>query len=788
MTKIAAKIICKYEAIPIITQGIMSNHQPLSLTPPFPFKRATWLIAMSLNGLLAAGASGMAMANEQVIELGATSVQDNAPDPDAAEQLGYTVNSTTSSTGMRLTPRQTPQSVSTITREQMSDRQIATLEQALETTPGVSMSKSEVGGRTDYRARGYSISNWKVDGLQFQGDSGFSGGGSALNMDLYERIDIVRGANGLLGGTGDPSATINLIRKRPGKEFGGSAYATYGSWDKRRLGADLNLPLSEDGRLRSRLVMTQQDANSFRDQQSERSRAALANFEFDLSDATTLGAGYQYEYYKVVGGGWGANIPIWYADGSKTDLPRSTNVVPSWSFGEYTTRTGFASLEHRFENDWSLNVKAAQSVTEVLNHRGLAKVNSAGGGRFGGYWDQDGSGAVLNGLHSATDTTQQSAQFDLSGPFQLFGRTHQAMFGYSDSRTVAWSPQYRCRMTSADRTSASALGCQFRVSNGFELGNWHNGVDDDFNMVASRTGLHSKTTTRLQGLYGATRLSITEPFSVILGARVSDYASINRSNAGVRTRQEENGIVTPYLGAVYDLNDTYSLYASYTDIFSPQSETTQRGGKVEPIRGQSYETGIKGEWFDGRLNAQAAYFRTRQENKAVTDGDALTPTGDQAYTAGTGQDSDGIDLEVAGALTPNWNIYGGYTYLHFRRLDSDGRSDPSHLFKASTTYRLPGALERLTLGTGVTAQTNIRATSTPAGVPTNGVSRSATDVNWSGYAIWNAMAKYDIDEHTSVSLNANNLFDKHYYTRYGFYAGAIYGDPRNLSVTLNTSF
>ncbi|PWG67855.1 TonB-dependent siderophore receptor, partial [Enterobacter mori] len=88
--------------------------------------------------------------------------------------------------------------------------------------------------------------------------------------------------------------------------------------------------------------------NSFRDNQSERSRAALANFEFDLDDATTLGAGYQYEYNKIVGGGWGANIPIWYSDGSKTDLPRSTNVVPSWSFGEYTTRTAFGSLEHRF--------------------------------------------------------------------------------------------------------------------------------------------------------------------------------------------------------------------------------------------------------------------------------------------------------------------------------------------------------------------------------------------------------------------------------------------------------
>ncbi|MFA7893609.1 TonB-dependent siderophore receptor [Pseudomonas putida] len=745
-------------------------------------KPLAFFVGLAISG-------GVMAADNAPLVLDATQIEDSTLLPqDDAGQLGYTVERTRSSTGLALTPRQTPQSVTTITRQQMDDRAIHSIEQALETTPGVTASKSEVGGRTDYRARGYSITNWKIDGLQAPGASDFSGSGNALNMDLYERIDIVRGANGLLGGTGDPSATIDLIRKAPTRTFGGSAYATYGSWDKRRLGADLNLPLSEDGRLRSRLVVTQQDANSFRDYQSDRSRAALANFEFDLDDATTVGAGYQYEYNKVVGGGWGANIPIWYRDGSKTDLPRSSNLVPSWSFGEYTTRTAFGSLVHRFDNDWSLDLKASQSTTDALNHRGLGKVNSAGRGRFGGYWNQDGSGAVLNGLHSSSDTTQQSAQIDLSGPFQLFGRTHQAMVGYNDSRSVQWSPEYRCSMVGGGKTTDPVVGCLFRANNGLPISDWRNGVDGDYALLASQTGKHSKTTTRLQGMYAATRLSITDPLSVILGVRTTDYSAVTRSVDAVRTSQEENGVVTPYLGAVYDLNDTYSLYASYTDIFNPQTQETSAGSRVEPIRGQSYETGIKGAWFDGRLNASAAYFRTKQENKAVLDGGLSTPTGGDAYKAGSGQETDGIDLEIAGALTPDWNVYAGYTYLHFRRVDSDGRSDPSHLFKASTTYHLSGPLDRLTVGAGVTAQSNIRALSSPAGQPINGVSSGATDVNWSGYAIWNAMAKYQVTDETSVTLNANNLFDKHYYTRYGFYAGAVYGDPRSLSLTVNTAF
>ncbi|AIR88589.1 TonB-dependent receptor [Pseudomonas cremoricolorata] len=752
-----------------------------------PARGGLRLTPLALAVALSLGTSAHA-AEGGALELDATTIEDSSLGADETGQLGYTVESTRSATGMKLSPRQTPQSVTTITRQQMQDRDIHSIEQALETAPGVTASKMEVGGRTEFRARGYGISNWKIDGLQYPGSTDFSGGGAALNMDMYERVDIVRGANGLLGGTGDPSAAVNLIRKAPTKTFGGSAYATYGSWDKRRLGADLNVPLSEDGRLRSRFVVTQQDANSFRDNQSERSRAALANFAFDLSDATTLNAGYQYEYSKTVGGGWGANIPIWFADGSKTNLPRSSNLAPSWSFGETETQTVFAGLQHRFENDWELELKGSQSSIDALSHRGLAKVNSLRRGVYGGYWDQDGGGAILNGLHQSTDTTQQSAQIDLSGPFQLLGRTHQAMVGYSDSRTVAWSPQYSCTMVSNGQSSGPVTGCLFRANNGLPISNWHDGVDDDLNMLASKTGLHSKVTTRLQGMYAATRLSITEPLSVIVGARTSDYSAITRGVDGSRTSQHNNGVVTPYLGAVYDLDDNYSLYASYTDIFTPQTQQTVSGGTVEPIRGQSYETGIKGEWFDGRLNASAAYFRTKQDNKAVLDGDLTTPTGNSAYKAGTGQETDGIDLELAGALTPDWNVYAGYTYLHFRRVDSDGRQDPSHLFKASTTYRLSGALDRLTLGAGVTAQTNIRAVSSPAGQPSNGISTGPSDVNWSGYAIWNALAKYQVTDDTSVTLNANNLFDKHYYTRYGFYAGAIYGDPRSLSLTVNTAF
>lgn len=700
----------------------------------------------------------------------------------------YTVPETSSATGLDLSPRETPQSVTSVTRQQLDDRQATNIEEALALTPGIAASKLEVGVRTSFRARGYNISNWKVDGLQFQGDSGFSGSGNAINMDLYERVDIVRGANGLLGGTGDPSATVDLIRKRPRREFGGSAYASYGRWDQARVGADLNLPLTADGSVRTRFVVTQSEGDNFRDHESSRARAVLANVEFDLTEDTTFGLGVQHEYNKTFGAGWGANVPIWYASGQLTDLPRSTNLVPEWSYSEYETDTLFASLSHRFNDDWSLDVRAANSNTDVVNNLALAKVNRGTGGRYIGYWDEeDGSGAILNGYYQANDTRQRSVQLDLNGGFELFGSHHDVLLGYSESRTRTRSPEHSCEMY-GNTTSVYSSNCMYRATNGLPITDWRDGVDADFGVTPTATGRSGVSETRLRGLYAATRLNVTEPLSVILGARTSYYHTESETASGSTSSQRETGVFTPYAGVIYDLNDHHSLYASYTNVFTPQTRETVSGGMVEPMVGDSFEAGVKGEWFGGRLNTSAAYFRTRQDNTAVLDGDNLTPGGAQAYRAGTGNETEGVDLEIAGAITPNWNVYGGYTYLHFRRVDSDGRNDPTHLFKLSTTYAPGGFLNRWTFGTGLYAQSNIHAISSPAGQPANGYSTGSTPANWPGYATVNAMARYDITDDTSLTLNVDNLFDQHYYERYGFYAGAIYGSPRSAMMTLRTEF
>ncbi|MBS1063795.1 TonB-dependent receptor plug domain-containing protein [Gluconobacter wancherniae] len=101
----------------------------------------------------------------------------------------YTIHKTSAATGLPLSLRETPQTVTVITRQLMDDMQINTLDDVMKTTAGVTSLQNDNAGRTTYRARGFDITNYRVDGMQVNGSTGFSGSGSTMNMDLYDNVE-----------------------------------------------------------------------------------------------------------------------------------------------------------------------------------------------------------------------------------------------------------------------------------------------------------------------------------------------------------------------------------------------------------------------------------------------------------------------------------------------------------------------------------------------------------------------------------------------------------------------
>jgi len=691
-----------------------------------------------------------------------------------------------SATGLLLTRRETPQSVSVVTRQQMDDDNVQTLDDALLNATGISATQLDVGGRTSYRARGFEITNFRVDGALMNGQTGFSGQGLALNMDLYDRVEILRGANGLLGATGDPAGVVDMVRKEPRKTRFGSVGVTLGSHGGRHLTADLNQPLNADGSVRSRFVFSGDDSNTFRDREKDKSLGLLASFAADITRDTKASLGLQYERRRIDGATWGTNVPIWYADGTETHFKRSLNSSADWSYSERESKTIFGALEHRFDNNWTTKLSGSWTRGDVDSHLAVAKANR--GTVSAGYWAQDGSGAYLNTYLSEAQSTTKNLQWSLNGPFEALGRRHQFMMGanYNDNESTAYG-------LDCFNSAGKSVACMNRISNGFAIGDWREFIrsgEGIGEVTTARNGKDTVTRIKTYGTYAATRLSITDPLSVIVGARLSWQR--NFSN-GVVTSDFSHQ-VTPYLGAVYDLNRNYSLYASYTDVFEAQSQRRVDGTYLDPKSGTAMEVGVKGEWLDGQFDGSLAVFRNKQKDVATiardASGDPLYVTGDEGVTAyvngASGVTTKGFEVDFSGRITPSWNVYGGYTYLSVNNPNSTGaEDDPKHLLRLNTSYRLPGSWNKLTLGTGLTAQSKMHQVATGTSHPTEGAN---VNIDLKAYTLFHAMARYEINKDLVATLNISNLFDKTYYRQYGFYSGAIYGEPRTVRLNLQAKF
>ena len=208
-------------------------------------------------------------------------------------------------------------------------------------------------------------------------------------------------------------------------------------------------------------------------------------------------------------------------------------------------------------------------------------------------------------------------------------------------------------------------------------------------------------------MYAGTRMRLADPLSLVLGGRVSWY----KDDAGYSVARE----FTPYAGVVYDLDKQHSVYASWTEIFQPQAATDANAQPLKPISGTNYEAGVKGEYFGGALNASAPFSRPAQ-NRGVDDlaGPLPCPGSTWGYCQRASGEvrSEGVELDVAGALTPDWQLSAGFTYVkaQFKR-DSDPANIgkdfnsryPRQQLKLATSYRLSGAAQGWRVGAPYTA-------------------------------------------------------------------------------------
>jgi len=203
-------------------------------------------------------------ANTGALELGATTISGEQLGAITEDSHSYTTGSMASATGLPLSMRETPQSVTVITRQQMDDQGSNSIADTLRRAPGISVQNYD-SERWEFSGRGLPITNFQYDGVNSTYDGVYDYGTTSTDMAVYDHLEISKGSAGLLSGSGDPSATVNLIRKKPTAAFKASVTQTFGSWDNYRTEGDISGPLTESGNVRGRFVGVYQDRQSYLD-------------------------------------------------------------------------------------------------------------------------------------------------------------------------------------------------------------------------------------------------------------------------------------------------------------------------------------------------------------------------------------------------------------------------------------------------------------------------------------------------------------------------------------------
>lgn len=690
-----------------------------------------------------------------------TQAQTNAPMERLSVQGTYTRAAMNSATGLSMSLKETPQSVTLITEEMISDKGLVTMESVLNHTPGVTM-VGDASENSQIFVRGYALdSGVQIDGLITTSSSHVYSGSIDQGLDpvIAERVEVLKGAAGILSGLGEPSATVNFIRKRPTDDTRATVSMSYGSWDTYRLEADVSGWLTDSGKVKGRFVSAVQKGDSFIDRYQRDTTVLYGVVETSLSTDTSLSLFADYQKSQTDGVyNWNSN-PAFYTDGSPVDFGRGYSSSQDWTHWDVTQKSVMAEFKHTFDNDWAVvsAYRIANATIDALAfYPGDYIVKETGD--FVGPW-----GDTYAAQHDRESDTH-SFNLYTTGTFDLFGKEHSAVFGvnYGDNEFD-------------NINSESARERRYNVA---DQGNYPQPPIPDL-------PTNGQTNEQTQsGAYGTVRISVVDSLKLMVGGRVSNWSYEKHDIVGNSSdaKMEKTGIFIPYYGLVYDVTDLVSVYASRTEIFKPGTYFGADGQLLEPAEGTNVEGGIKAAFFNDTLNMSAAIYETNKDNEPEYAGMGQLPSGDSIYRSVDGITTKGYELEIAGRLTDEWDISGGFTHNDAQDQNGQRRQTylPEDIFKLTTKYDFDDYLPGISAGASWRWQSGSYYEGTIWGV--DGAPNVAYRQEQKAYSLIDLMLDYKITPSVSMQINLNNVFDENYNRSLWGYAD--YGEPRNATVSL----
>ncbi|MFN3809769.1 MAG: TonB-dependent receptor [Roseateles asaccharophilus] len=669
--------------------------------------------------------------------------------------------------------RDIPQSVTVVTERLIDDRNLDTLKDALKNTAGISFLAAE-GGEEDIRLRGFS--------LQATGDIFLDGMRDPAFYERdtfnYERMEVLRGSASMLFGRGSTGGAVNQVSKEPVLINKGEVASTIGSGDYFRLTADLNLKTGEDAALRVNAMVT--DANNYGNKINKQGVAA----------AYRMGVGTADEFlasFYFLDNDNGINYGLPWVRKSPTDSTPVMLPIDARNYygaaSDYNASTvTLATLGHvhRFSSDREL-----RTTLRVGNYERDQRASAI---RFASpvFASTLTPATVLNrsggGVHAKImDMETAYLQSDYSGKHRFFDLNHSIQAGLDLAQEKF--NNYGIAPNSPTMLKPSTT-----------IGTPNDGASVDESRRITR--LVSDFDAKALGLYAQDLIQLSSQWKLLAGLRWDRFDGRYsqpelRSAAGAVTqvaavRSRVDSLWSKRAGVIYQPSATQSYHFSYGTSFNTSGDTYRfdaLGSNTPPEGSRNIELGAKLDLFEGRLSTRLALFHSEKYNERNRDELTVNATN---YVLSGARRAAGFELDLAGRITPQWEVFGSYAYIPDAKVTKGSAVNgvslqgeavgsrpgltPRHSGTIWTTYKLN---EHWRVGGGL----NARSSDTP---------QLSTTIIAPKFITADLMAEY-VQGNLSLKFNATNITDK-------LYADVLYrghyvpGKPRNYQLTLAHKF
>lgn len=712
---------------------------------PFPKSFSRTL----LSTLLAGGFSAVTAEEAKVL----------APvEINATAETPYVVKRSTSATKTESDLLETPMAVQVIPLEVIEDRQLQNTLEAAKTVSGV---QAQPGTFYDH----LQIRGFGNGGKNFRNGLGLEGITNSVNMAFVDRVEVVKGPASMLYGRIEPGGFVNVVTKKPQEEAAISLQQQFGSWGMQRTTGDATGALNEERTLLYRVIGVYDKGDSWVRFDHHESKALAAALTFRPSTAFEFNLNLEHYNTRQTSPDGTGVIPV--IGNRLANLPRSFSASEAtmWRDFPYTLERNLIGFDwtYKFNNDWKL--------THRFHYTHVDETQTAIG-----LWNgTNGVDTFVNRtfVYNPVERDIYGTNLDLQGEVTTGSVRHKLLFG------ADWY------------TYSEKFGGYVGPSPLPDL-NIFNPVYGNFDPAVLRALVNQSASNKVwkynspsTGIYAQDQIAFDEHWHLLLGGRY-DVATTRMSTVYGAAPSAcypnctaepmvhyTDSAFSPRVGLLYKLNNSASVYGSYSQSFGSNNGISATGSRFDPEKGTQYELGAKSALLNGKLLASATLFDLRKSN-------ILTPDlANPGASIAVGEvRSRGLELDLSGQLSKHVSVMGSYTYDDAVVTKDNGgvqgkhyRGVAPHAFSLWSKYDFaPGAREGWSLGAGLLALDdrwgdNTNTWKLPAYVKVDALAAYRTMLAGKTF---------------SFQLNVKNLFDKKYFEASDGGTNAYYGAPRTI--------